>query len=92
MKKFLLIALAVVGLSIASAPRSDAGVFFNVGFGGPFWGGYGCGYPAAYGYYPYGGYYPYLYSPGVRVIVRSRHHHHHLYHARPLIYSGPYWR
>ena len=39
-------------MAFASAPRSDAGVSFRIGFG----------YPGYYGYYPYGYYYPYRYS------------------------------
>jgi hypothetical protein len=45
MKKLLLITLVAVGLAFASAPRSDAQVYFSVGFG-----------PGYYGYYPYGYY------------------------------------
>ena len=50
MKKLLLIGLVAGGLTFAAAPRSDAQVFFNIGFGPGF--GY---YP--YGYYPYRSYY-----------------------------------
>ena len=50
MKKLLLIAIVAGGLTFASAPRSDAQVFFSIGFG-----------PGYYGYYPYGYYYPYRY-------------------------------
>ena len=50
MKKLLLITLVAGGLAFASAPRSDAQVYFSVGFG-----------PGYYGYYPYGYYYPYRY-------------------------------
>ena len=50
MKKLLLIALVAGGLTFAAAPRSDAQVYFSIGFG-----------PGYYGYYPYGYYYPYRY-------------------------------
>src|SRR4029077_14238839 len=50
MKTLLLITLVAGGLVFASAPRSDAQVYFSVGFG-----------PGYYGYYPYGYYYPYRY-------------------------------
>ena len=42
MKKLLLITLVAGGLAFASAPRSDAQLYFSVGFG-----------PGYYGYYPY---------------------------------------
>lgn len=51
MKKVLLIALVAGGLTFAAVPRSDGGVYFNIGFG-----------PGYYGYYPYGYYYPYRYG------------------------------
>lgn len=50
MKKLLLIALVAGGLTFAAAPRSDAQVYFSIGFG-----------PGYYGYCPYGYYYPYRY-------------------------------
>jgi hypothetical protein len=79
MKKVLLIALVAGGLTFAAAPRSDAQVFFSIGFGPGYYGGY---YP--YGYYPYRPYYrpyygyyrPYWYG-GHRYY---RHHRHHRYH------------
>jgi hypothetical protein len=79
MKKVLLIALMAGGLTFAAAPRSDAQVFFSIGFGPGYYGGY---YP--YGYYPYRPYYrpyygyyrPYWYG-GHRYY---RHHRHHRYH------------
>jgi hypothetical protein len=43
MKKLLLIVLVARGLTFAAAQRSDAQVFFSIGFG-----------PGYYGYYPYG--------------------------------------
>jgi hypothetical protein len=74
MKKLLLIVLVAGGLTFAAVPRSDAQVFFSIGFG-----------PGYYGYYPYGyyrpyyGYYyrPYYWYGGHRYY---RHHHHHRYH------------
>jgi hypothetical protein len=42
MKKHISIAVVAGGLAFASAPRSDAQVYFSVGFG-----------PGYYGYYPY---------------------------------------
>jgi hypothetical protein len=51
MKKLLLIGLVAGVLAFVPAQRSDAQVYFSVGFGGP-----------GYGYYPYGYYYPYRYS------------------------------
>jgi hypothetical protein len=50
MKRLLLIALVAGGLTFTAAPRSDAQVYFSIGFG-----------PGYYGYYPYGYYYPYRY-------------------------------
>ncbi len=49
MKKLLLITVVAGGLAFASAPRSDAQVYFSIGFG-----------PGYYGYYPYRYYRPYL--------------------------------
>ena len=43
MKKLLLIAVVAEGLMIAGTTRSDAQVYFSIGFG-----------PGYYGYYPYG--------------------------------------
>ena len=44
MKKLLLVALMAGGMTFAAAPRSDAQVFFSIGFGPGYYGGY----------YPYG--------------------------------------
>ena len=83
MKKLLLIVLVVGGFSFAAAPRSDAQVFFSIGFG-----------PGYYGYYPYGYYYPhrYYYRPYYGYSYyrpyywygghRYYRHHHHRYHHR----------
>ena len=49
MRKLLLIAVVAGGLMVAGTTRSDAQVYFSIGFG-----------PGYYGYYPYG-YYPYSY-------------------------------
>jgi len=83
MKKLLLIALMTVGLTFVAVPRSDAQVFFSIGFGPGYYGGH---YP--YGYYPYRSYYrpyygysyyrPYWYG-GHRYY---RHYRHHRYHHR----------
>src|SRR4029453_11687458 len=50
MRKLLLIAVVAGGLMVAGTTRSDAQVYFSIGFG-----------PGYYGYYPYGYYYPYRY-------------------------------
>ena len=50
MRKLLLIAIVAGGLMVAGTTRSDAQVYFSIGFG-----------PGYYGYYPYGYYYPYRY-------------------------------
>src|SRR2546429_3305039 len=50
MRKLLLITLVAGGLVFASVPRSDAQMYFSVGFG-----------PGYYGYYPSRYYYPYRY-------------------------------
>jgi len=76
MKKLLLIAVVAGGLTFAAAPRSDARVYFSVGFG-----------PGYYGYYPYGYYYPYRYGyyrpyywyGGHRYYRHHRHHHYYRY-------------
>ena len=54
MKKLLLIGVVVGGLMFAGTTRSDAQVYFSIGFG-----------PGYSGYYPYGYYrpYPYYYRP-----------------------------
>ena len=72
MKKLLLIGLVAGGLTFAAVPRSDAQVYFSIGFG-----------PGYYGYYPYGYYYPYRYnyyrpyywSGGNRYYRHRRYHH-----------------
>ncbi|PYK36098.1 MAG: hypothetical protein DME58_00330 [Verrucomicrobia bacterium] len=51
MKKLLLTAVVGGVLMFAETTRSDAQVYFNIGFG----------FPGYYGYYPYGYYYPYRY-------------------------------
>ena len=80
MKKLLLIGVVAGGLMFAGTTRSDAQVYFSIGFG-----------PGYYGYYPYGYYYPYryyyrpyYYRPyywygGHRYY---RHHHRHPYNYR----------
>jgi len=61
MKKLLLVAVVAGGLMFAGTTRSDAQVYFNIGFGSGY-----------YGYYPYGSYYPYryYYSPYYRSCYR----------------------
>jgi hypothetical protein len=83
MKKLLLMVLVAGGLNFAAAPRSNAQVFFSIGFG-----------PGYYGYYPYGYYYPhrYYYRPYYGYSYyrpyhwygdhRYYRHHHHRYHHR----------
>ena len=73
MKKLLLIGLVTGVLAFVPAQRSDAQVYFSVGFGGP-------GY---YGYYPYGYYYPYRYSyyrPHYWYGGHRNYYRHHRYH------------
>jgi hypothetical protein len=75
MKKLLLIGLVAGLLAFVPAQRSDAQVYFSIGFGGP-------GY---YGYYPYGYYYPYRYRPYYRGYYYWNGEHryyyrHHRYH------------
>jgi hypothetical protein len=67
MKKLLLIGLVAGGLTFSAVPRSDAQVYFSIGFG-----------PGYYGYYrPYYGYYrPYYWYGGHRYY---RHHHYYRY-------------
>ena len=77
MKKLFLIALVTAGLFVTAAPKSEARVFVNVGFGFPFYPypayypAYygGCGYPYAYPY-SYGYIYPSFYA-GQRVFFFS---------------------
>ena len=63
MKKLLLIAVVAGGLMVAGTTRSDAQVYFSIGFG-----------PGYYGYYPYGYYYPYYWNGGHR--YRNHHRYH----------------
>jgi hypothetical protein len=77
MRKLLLIAVVAGGLMVAGTTRSDAQVYFSIGFG-----------PGYYGYYPYGYYYPYsYYRPYYRPYYwygghRYYRHHHHPYYYR----------
>jgi hypothetical protein len=69
MKKLLLIGLVAGGLSFAAVPRSDAQVYFSIGFG-----------PGYYGYYPYSYYYPYrYYRPYYWYGGHLYYRHHHYY-------------
>jgi len=76
MKKLLLIAVVAGGLMVAGTMRSDAQVYFSIGFG-----------PGYYGYYPYGNYYQYRYysRPYYRPYWYGGHRYyrnHHRYHYR----------
>jgi len=81
MKKLLLIAVVAGGLMVAGTTRSDAQVYFSIGFG-----------PGSYGYYPYSYYYPYRYysRPYYRSYYRPYYwngghryyRNHHRYHYR----------
>jgi hypothetical protein len=71
MKKLLLITVVAGGLAFASAPRSDAQVYFSIGFG-----------PGYYGYYPYRYYRPYYgsyYGPYYWYRGHRHYRHHHYY-------------
>jgi hypothetical protein len=71
MKKLLLITLVAGGLVFTSAPRSDAQVYFSIGFG-----------PGYYGYYPYRYYRPYYgsyYGPYYWYRGHRHYRHHHYY-------------
>jgi hypothetical protein len=82
MKRLVLIGLVAGLLAFLPAQRSDAQVYFSVGFGGPgYYGYYPSGYYYPYRYYrpyPYYGYYrPYNWYGGHRYYYR--HHRHHYY-------------
>lgn len=97
MKKLLLIALITVGLFATAAPKSEARVFVNFGFGFPFYPypAYygGCGYNPYYGggYYSggyyrggyYGGGYPYRYASSPYYSGRRIYY----YSGRPFYWS-----
>ena len=74
MKKLLVIAVVAGALMFAGTTRSDAQVYFNIGFG----------FPGYYGYYPYGYYRPYYgysyYRPYYWYGGRRHYRHHHRYH------------
>jgi hypothetical protein len=85
MKKLLLIGLVAGGLTFAAAPRSDAQVYFSIGFGPGYYGYYPYGYynPYRYNYYrPYYGYSYYRPYYGYGGHRYYRHHRHHRYHHR----------
>ena len=76
MKKLLLIAVVAGGLMLAGTTRSDAQVYFSIGFG-PGYYGYYPGYYYPYRYYARPYYYrPYYWHGGHR---DYRHHHHYPY-------------
>ena len=88
MKKLLLIGLVAAGFLVAGAPKSEARVFVNVGFGFPFGGYYP--YPAYYGgYYPYAYGYP-GYYPGA--YVRFGYRPYYWWHGRRCYYRPYGWR
>jgi hypothetical protein len=63
LRKLLLIALVTLGVVLAAAPQSEAGVAVGVNLGFPV-GYYGYPYPYPYPYYPYP-YYPAVYPAPV---------------------------
>jgi len=82
MKKLILVAVVGGVLMLAGTTRSDAQVYFSIGFGPGYYG---------YGYYPYGYYYPYrYYAPYYRPYYRPYywygghryHRHNHPYYYR----------
>jgi hypothetical protein len=81
MKKLLLIVLLAGGLTFAAAPRSEAQVFFSIGFGPGYYGYYPSGYYYPYRYY-YRPYYGYSYYRPYYWYGGHRHyrHHHRYYH------------
>lgn len=84
MKKLVLICLVAVGFLVAAAPKSEARVFVNVGFG----------FPVGFGYYPYPAYgYPYYGYPGYYsgAYVRFGYRPYYWWHGRRCYYR-PYWR
>jgi len=79
MKKLLLIAVVAGALMFAGTTRSDAQVYFSIGFGPGYYGNYPYGYYYPYRYYyrPYWSYYrPYYWHGGHRYY---RHHHRYYY-------------
>src|SRR5438046_10334000 len=97
MKKLLLIALVVSGLTFVPVQRSDAqvsvgigGVGIGFGYPGYQYSSYGYGYPGyGYGYYPYGYYrsypsYSYYTGPSYYWSGRLRvYYRHHPHHSSP---------
>jgi hypothetical protein len=79
MKKLLLIAVVAGGLMFAGTTRSDAQVYFNIGFG----------FPGYYGYYPYGYYYPYRYY--YRPYYRSYYRPYYWYGGHRYYRHYPYY-
>ena len=81
MKKLLLIGLVAGGLCFAAVPRSDAQVYFSIGFGPGYYGYNPYGYYYPYRYYrPYYGYYrPYYWYGGHRYYRHHRYHHYYRY-------------
>ena len=71
MKKLLLIAVVAGGLMVAGTTRSDAQVYFSIGFG-----------PGYYGYYPYRYYSRPYYRPYYWYGGHRYYRNHHRYHYR----------
>ena len=88
MKKLLLVGLVAGVFAFVPVQRSDAQVYFSVGFGGP--GFYG-------GYYPYSYYRPYRYSYyrpyryyGYRPYYRTGGHRYYRHNRYPYRYNRYY--
>ncbi len=80
MRKLLLIAVVVGGLMITGTTRSDAQVYFSIGFGQGY-----------YGYYPYGYYSPYsYYRPYYRSYYRPYRYGGHRYYRNRYRYPYNY--
>ena len=74
MKRLLLMGPVAGGFSFAAVPRSDAQVYFSLGFGPSYYGYYPCGY-----YYPYRYYRPYYWYGGHGYYRHHRYHHYYRY-------------
>ena len=77
MKKLLLIAVVVGGFMVSGTTRSDAQVYFSIGFGPGYYGGY----------YPYGYYNPYrYYRPYYRPYWYGGHRYYRNHYRYPYYY------
>ena len=79
MRKLLLIAVVAGGLMVAGTTRSDAQVYFSIGFGPGYY-----GYP--YGYYPYSYYRPYYRSYYRPYYWYGGHRYYRNHHRHPYYY------